>query len=136
MMLVTEQSAQLDTATPAIDSTLMTVRKPLFVARTWRAPTNDTKLRRSSASRIERQERREEEEEEDDARRERGEPERPRATLNGAQRDGLERNVVEDLRRDVPRMRESCGAEAEAHQRAEDLTLSRRPTRLSFTRPG
>ena len=36
------------TATPQIESTLMTVKKPLLVARTWRAETKGTKPRRSS----------------------------------------------------------------------------------------
>ena len=52
MIEVTEQSAQELTATPAMERTEITVRNPLLVARTWRAPTNEVKLRRSRASRI------------------------------------------------------------------------------------
>ena len=37
------ERARADSATPQIESTLMTVRKPLFCERTWRAATNDVK---------------------------------------------------------------------------------------------
>jgi hypothetical protein len=48
--LVTEHRAHEETQTPRIDSTLMTVKKPLFVALTWRAATNGVNADRSSRS--------------------------------------------------------------------------------------
>ena len=50
MIETTEQSAHELTATPQIESTLITVRKPLFEARTCRAPTKGTNEKRSSRS--------------------------------------------------------------------------------------
>ena len=46
MIDVTEQSAHELTETPSTLNTLMTVRKPLFVAESMRALTNDSKPRR------------------------------------------------------------------------------------------
>jgi hypothetical protein len=52
MTEVTPQSAQELTATPRIDRTEITVRKPLLLARTWRTATNERKLRPSARSKI------------------------------------------------------------------------------------
>jgi hypothetical protein len=48
MIATTMHSANELTPTPAIDSTLMTVKKPLLCARTWRAATNETNPRPST----------------------------------------------------------------------------------------
>jgi hypothetical protein len=48
--LTTLDSAHELIATPQIDSTLMTVRNPLFCERTWRAATNETNVRPSIRS--------------------------------------------------------------------------------------
>jgi len=50
--LTTLESAQDEIATPQIESTLITVRNPLFYERTWRAAMNETKLFPSKRSKI------------------------------------------------------------------------------------
>jgi hypothetical protein len=50
MIETTTHKASALTATPKMDSTEITVKKPLFVARTWRALTNITKPPRSNRS--------------------------------------------------------------------------------------
>jgi hypothetical protein len=52
MTLTTLDCAQALTATPQMDSTLMTVRNPLFCDLTWRALTKDSNLPCSSRSKI------------------------------------------------------------------------------------
>src|SRR5512135_1294556 len=50
--LMTLESAHELIATPQIERMLITVRKPLFCERTWRAPTKSAKRARSRRSRI------------------------------------------------------------------------------------
>ena len=124
MTLTTLESAHDESATPQIDSTLMTVRNPLFGERTCRAPTNDENVRPSRRSRSQgRRSASDEEDEEHAARRSR----RPSRACPSATTSSRGARGASSRRR--PRRRSSAQTAKTARARVERRAPRRRVRR-------